>query len=87
MEQFYELHGLDQQTVECEIEKKRVFDEIMNKFEEGTLMCRGKGGTERVVTNSKQAYAIACSMSERAVRRKIIDKTQPPLRFPCLNQA
>ncbi|DAC81656.1 TPA_asm: hypothetical protein [Powellomyces chytrid fungus MELD virus 3] len=48
---------------------QEVFQEIMDKFAAGSLTYMGRGGHEMIVTNPKQAYAMATAISERAVRK------------------
>lgn len=70
MESFYQKHGIDATLLEQELYKRDVFNEIMDKFEQGLLTYKGKGGVEVKVTNPKQAYAMACAMSQRAWKRR-----------------
>lgn len=49
--------------------QQEIFADIMHKFDCGQLTFKAKGGIETVVTNERQAYAIAMSMARRAERR------------------
>ena len=75
---FYLQNGLDPQIVEEELFKKDIFDDIMEKFNTGVLTFKGKGGVKCKVTNPKQAYAIACSISERQWKKMNKPKTNSP---------
>lgn len=73
MEEFYHTHDVDTKETEACIAEQEVFQDIMDKFEQGELTYNGKGGTPTKVTNPKQAYAIAIKMSERK-RREILQR-------------
>ena len=63
------MNNIDYDKVEEELFKNEIYQEIMQQFEDGQLMRRGKGNIEVPVTNPKQAYAIAMSMCERNWKR------------------
>lgn len=70
MEEFYKEHGLNVEEVEKELFKKEIFDEILEKFDNGLLTYKGKRGVDIKVTNAKQAYAMACAISEKAWKKR-----------------
>ncbi|KAI9087785.1 hypothetical protein DFS34DRAFT_598512 [Phlyctochytrium arcticum] len=76
MNEFYKQHGLLASEVEEELFKKDIMDEVLNKYDNGLLTFKGKGGVVTTVTNSKQAFAMAHAIAKKKWQRVHAEESQ-----------